>query len=215
MLNKFVAIGLGAIIALAPLAAIAQTEQLAQAAPTAAPDASMAKPAATHGTKGSHRRHLDLLAGRGGRADPRERVLPEQRRCRVRPGGRTAHRPRGARPRNGLPSRTTLASWARPLWQASRRILIGITCSGTPGSARRLVRHGPLCRHCPRSAVGRGLDSPHRRADTAGHRRAGTARPARPHYRPARRDGADPLGWPSSPDCRAPGACPGPCGAAD
>ena len=51
--------------------------------------------------------------------------------------------------------------------------------------------------------------------DTAGHRRAGTAGPARPHYRPARRDGADSLGWPSSPDCRASGACPGPCGAVD
>src|SRR6266702_6204922 len=33
-------------------------------------------------------------AGRGGRADPRERVLPEQRRCRARPGWRVAHRPR-------------------------------------------------------------------------------------------------------------------------
>jgi hypothetical protein len=58
MLNKYVAIGLGALIAFAPLAAVAQTEQLAQAAPAAAPDASMAKPAATHGTRGSHRRHL-------------------------------------------------------------------------------------------------------------------------------------------------------------
>src|SRR5207248_1510608 len=34
-------------------------------------------------------------AGRGGCADPRERVLPEQRRCRARPGWRAAHRPRG------------------------------------------------------------------------------------------------------------------------
>ena len=50
MLNKFVAIGLGAVIALAPLAAVAQTEQLAQAAPAATPDTSMAKPA-------SHSRH--------------------------------------------------------------------------------------------------------------------------------------------------------------
>lgn len=28
-------------------------------------------------------------------------------------------------------------------------------------------------------------------------------------------DGADSLGWPSSPDCRASSACPGPCGAVD
>lgn len=58
MLNKIVAIGLGAVIALAPLAAVAQTEQLAQAAPAAdstAPAAkSMAKPAHT----GSHRGHI-------------------------------------------------------------------------------------------------------------------------------------------------------------
>ena len=39
--------------------------------------------------------------------------------------------------------------------------------------------------------------------------------PARPHYRPARRNCADSLGWPSSPDYRASGACPGPCGAVD
>ena len=56
MLNKFVAIGLGAVIALAPLAAVAQTEQLAQAAP--APDTSMAKPMATPAHTGSHRRHI-------------------------------------------------------------------------------------------------------------------------------------------------------------
>ena len=56
MLNKFVAIGLGAVIALAPLAAVAQTEQLAQAAP--APDASMAKPMAKPAHTGSHRGHI-------------------------------------------------------------------------------------------------------------------------------------------------------------
>jgi hypothetical protein len=56
MLNKFVAIGLGAVIALAPLAAVAQTEQLAQAAPAATPDTSMASPAAKH--TGSHRGHI-------------------------------------------------------------------------------------------------------------------------------------------------------------
>ena len=70
--------------------------------------------------------------------------------------------------------------------------------------------------HRPRPAAGRECEGPRRRAsDTAGHRRAGTAGPARPHYRPARRDGAGSLGWPSSPDHRASGACPGPCGAAD
>ena len=56
MLKKFVAIGLGAVIALAPLAAVAQTEQLAQAAPAATPDTSMASPAAKH--TGSHRGHI-------------------------------------------------------------------------------------------------------------------------------------------------------------
>jgi hypothetical protein len=52
MINKFVAIGLGAVIALAPLAAIAQTEQVAQAAST---DTSMASPTKAH--TGSHRGH--------------------------------------------------------------------------------------------------------------------------------------------------------------
>jgi hypothetical protein len=56
MVNKFVAIGLGAVIAFAPLAAVAQTEQLAQAAPAATPDTSMASPAAKH--TGSHRGHI-------------------------------------------------------------------------------------------------------------------------------------------------------------
>ena len=54
MLNKFVAIGLGAVIALAPLAAVAQTEQLAQAAP-AATDTTAAKPMAKPAHMGSHR----------------------------------------------------------------------------------------------------------------------------------------------------------------
>jgi hypothetical protein len=54
MLTKFVAIGLGAVIGLAPLAAVAQTEQLAQAAPAAAPAATPAHAAGG----GSHRRHL-------------------------------------------------------------------------------------------------------------------------------------------------------------
>ena len=44
------------------------------------------------------------------------------------------------------PSRTTFASWASPLWQASRRIRIGITCSGTPSSAKRPVTAPPAAR---------------------------------------------------------------------
>src|SRR4051794_34270667 len=48
-----------------------------------------------------------------------------------------------------------------------------------------------------------------------GHRRTTTAGSARPPHRPARRNGADPLGWASSPDHRASSARPGPCGAAD
>jgi hypothetical protein len=53
MINKYVAIGLGALIALAPVAAIAQ-EQVAQATPDTTMAAPMAKPAHT----GSHRRHI-------------------------------------------------------------------------------------------------------------------------------------------------------------
>ena len=56
MVNKFIAIGLGAVIALAPLAAVAQTEQLAQAAPAAAD--TMAKPMAKPAHTGSHRGHI-------------------------------------------------------------------------------------------------------------------------------------------------------------
>ena len=52
MINKYVAMGLGALIALAPVAAVAQ-EQVAQAA---TPDTSMASPAAGH--TGSHRGHM-------------------------------------------------------------------------------------------------------------------------------------------------------------
>jgi hypothetical protein len=51
MINKYVAMGLGALIALAPIAALAQ-EQVAQAAT----DTTMAKPMATHA--GSHRGHV-------------------------------------------------------------------------------------------------------------------------------------------------------------
>jgi hypothetical protein len=52
MINKYVAMGLGALIALAPVAAIAQ-EQVAQATDTT-PAAAPAAPAHT----GSHRRHI-------------------------------------------------------------------------------------------------------------------------------------------------------------
>ena len=38
---------------------------------------------------------------------------------------------------------------ARPSWQGSRRIRIGITCSGTPGSARRPVTARPAARPLP------------------------------------------------------------------
>ncbi len=67
MLNRFDAIGLGAVIALAPLAAVAQTEQLAQAAPAATPDTTMAKPAhkgaAHHMQKGkTHHMHKTKMA---------------------------------------------------------------------------------------------------------------------------------------------------------
>ncbi len=49
-------------------------------------------------------------------------------------------------------SRTTCPIGARPLWQASRRIHIGTTCSGTPGSARRPVTARPAAR--PPSEIG-------------------------------------------------------------
>jgi hypothetical protein len=61
MLNKFVAIGLGAVIALAPLAAAAQTEQLAQAAPAATDTTAakpMAKPAMHKGKAPAHHMHM-------------------------------------------------------------------------------------------------------------------------------------------------------------
>ena len=103
-------------------------------------------------------------AGRGGCAGPRERVLPEQRRCRARPGRRVAHRPRGARATRWPASRTTCPIRARPWWPASRRIRIGITCSGTPSSARRPVTARPAAR--PPSGIGcptPDCEGPHRR----------------------------------------------------
>ena len=53
MINKYVAMGLGAFIALAPVAALAQ-EQVAQATTDTTAAAPMAKPAHT----GSHRSHV-------------------------------------------------------------------------------------------------------------------------------------------------------------
>ena len=54
-------------------------------------------------------------------------------------------------------SRTTLTTWANPLWQAFPRIRIGITCSGTPDSARRLVSVRPAARSLSARAVGPGF----------------------------------------------------------
>src|ERR1700677_1821569 len=154
-------------------------------------------------------------AGCGRRTDPAERVLPEQRHCRARPGRRAAHRRRGARKRDGRPR-------GRPSRDgpARRGRLLDASALGSPALARQPrrgapLRHGPLRGHCPGSAVGPGREGPRRRADTAGPGRPGTAGPARPHYRPARRNCADSLGWPSSPDYRASSACPGARGAAD
>ena len=70
MLNKFVAIGLGAVIALAPLAAVAQTEQLAQAAP--APDSGSRPPRPRYG---SHR-DTTINGGRATHHSPPERARP-------------------------------------------------------------------------------------------------------------------------------------------
>ena len=64
--------------------------------------------------------------------------------------------------------RTTFASWASPLWQASRRILIGITCSGTPNLASAPLRYSPRRGLYARFAVERGLEGPRRRGVTAG-----------------------------------------------
>jgi len=148
-------------------------------------------------------------AGRGGCADPRERVLPEQRRCRARPGWRVAHRPRvlglrNSRPR-GRPSRvgparcagfSTHPHWDHLFWHAR--------------SARRPVTARPAARtlseFCCRAWVGRSASSSgYRRTSPSRHR--WTCLASLPAW--ARRDGADSLGWPSSPDYRASSACPG------
>jgi hypothetical protein len=57
MVNTFVAIGFGALVALSPLAAIAQTDGAAQ--PMQVAQAAPATPNSAHaGGGGSHRRHL-------------------------------------------------------------------------------------------------------------------------------------------------------------
>jgi hypothetical protein len=61
MINKYVAIGLGALIALAPVAAVAQT-------PAATPDTSMASPAKHTGTHSSHMRRKGNTAADRARA---------------------------------------------------------------------------------------------------------------------------------------------------
>ena len=64
---------------------------------------------------------------------------------------------------------------ARPSWQASRRILIGIICSGTPASARRPVTARHAAQPPSESGCRMRARRPRRRDDPAGHRRAGTA----------------------------------------
>src|SRR6185437_4932373 len=58
------------------------------------------------------------------------------------------------------------------------------------------LQHSPLRGHYPRSAVGSALEGQYRRVDTAGHRRADIVGPVWPHYRSARRNRGDSLGWP-------------------
>jgi hypothetical protein len=74
MINKYVAMGLGALIALAPVAALAQ-EQVAQAATDTNP--SMASP--TKGHTGSHRGHhrrKGNTAGHRARASAHQKTAP-------------------------------------------------------------------------------------------------------------------------------------------
>ena len=98
-------------------------------------------------------------AGRGWCADPPERVLAEQRRCLEGRAGVSGSSTPEYRATSWPASRRTCPIRVRPLWQASRRILIGITCSGTRGSARRLVtaRHAARLRSgiCCRTRAGR------------------------------------------------------------
>src|ERR1700722_2752249 len=118
-------------------------------------------------TTSGRRRHAE--AGRGGRADPPERVLPEQRRGRARPGWRAAHRPRGARRRNGLPRE-------RPVRLGPDRggRLLDAPALGSPALGRQArrgapLRHRALRGHGPGPAVRPGREGPRRRAaETAG-----------------------------------------------
>ena len=112
-------------------------------------------------------------AGRGGCADPPERVLPEQRRCRARPGWRVAHRPRGARLRNGRPRE-------RPSRVGPDRCgrLLDASSLGSPALARPArrgapLRHGPLRGHCPRSSCRTRVGRP---ASPSGYRRTSPGR---------------------------------------
>jgi hypothetical protein len=66
MINKYVAMGLGALIALAPVAALAQ-EQVAQAATDTTPAAAPATPAHTGSHRG-HQRRKGHTAGHRARA---------------------------------------------------------------------------------------------------------------------------------------------------
>ncbi|HUB37761.1 MAG TPA: hypothetical protein VMA72_02810 [Streptosporangiaceae bacterium] len=116
-----------------------------------------------------------------------------------------------------------IAALANDLRELGQPVVAGFSTHPhweSPALARRArlgasLRHGPLRGRRPSSAVGRGLEGSHRRVDSARHRGADFVGPVRPHYQPARRNCADSLGWPSSPDRRASSACPGPCGPAD
>jgi hypothetical protein len=64
MINTFAAIGLGAVVALAPLAAHAETYQLAQVA--AAPAATSHTPTGSHRSQMRHRSNLHKEQARAG-----------------------------------------------------------------------------------------------------------------------------------------------------
>ena len=101
MINKFVAMGLGALVALAPMADDEAQEQVAQAAPAATEPT----PAPAHATRGSHRRRTP---GRfGARGGPQGKGLsppsaqPGPRRYRGSEELIGQSRARGGRGRNG------------------------------------------------------------------------------------------------------------------
>ena len=123
--------------------------------------------------------------GRGGCWSTRA-TTPEQRRWRDKARPACCSSTPGYAAPKWFALRTTFASWASPLWQASRRILVGITCSGAPnltGAPLQGTARGACCLYeiCCRTRTGRPA-SPRvyrrkRRGDTAG--------PVRPHYRSA------------------------------